>query len=64
MVVGQERVVLISRSILKKFIEIDGYPVSSKQRHIGNHINKKLFVEHEKYLKDTEDSKKYILVRI
>ena len=30
----------------KNFIEIDGYPVSSKQRHIGNHINKKLFVEH------------------
>ena len=42
----------------KNFIEIDGYPVSSKQRHIGNHINKKLFVEHEKHLKDTETGKR------
>ncbi len=42
----------------KNFIEIDGYPVSSRQRHIGNHINKKLFVEHEKHLKDTEAGQK------
>jgi hypothetical protein len=36
----------------KNFIEIDGYPISSRQRHIGNHINKKLFVEQEKNLKE------------
>ena len=36
------------RDFTKNFIEIDGYPISSKQRHIGNHINKRLFVEQER----------------